>query len=91
MTVDPAAVATASVLVLTGEEPVRVVTHYHDGTWDFSCATTSDPAEVVTVHAQHVFEQFPDLAGLRGLPRGHRAEREESGRTWATGPDVTGK
>jgi hypothetical protein len=74
--------AIASVRVLDGSEPVRLVTRHGDGSWDFLCNTTASSQDLVTVHAGHIFELLPDLAELRDLAPGHLAEREEPGGRW---------
>ncbi len=68
-------------------EPLRLVIHRADGSWDFLCNTTDDPQFLRTVHAEHVFERFPaDLNGLRNLPPGYLAERESRSDSWSTEP-----
>ena len=77
----------ASTFVLGGMEPLRLVIHHADGSWDFLCNTTDDVEFLVTVHAEHVFERFPaDLASVRNLPPGFLAERESASGEWSTGP-----
>ncbi len=77
----------ASTFVLGGMEPVRLVIHHADGSWDFLCNTTNDARCLVAVHAEHLFEQFPaDLASLRSLPPGFLAEREGASGEWFTEP-----
>ena len=72
----------ASAHVLAGREPVRVVSHYADGSWCVLCDTTTDPADLVTVHAEHVFARFPELEPLRTLPPGWSWVREDPGAPW---------
>ena len=86
--VAPNALGIASRFVLSGDEPVRLVIHHGDGTWDFLCNTTSAPADVVTVHAAEVFNRFADLAELADLPKGYLAEREDPGAPWHRELDV---
>ncbi len=77
----------ASTFVLDGMEPLRLVIHRADGSWDFLCNTTDDPQFLRTVHAEHVFERFPaDLAGLRNLPPRYPAGRESPSDPWSTEP-----
>jgi len=77
----------ASTFVLGGLEPLRLVIHHADGSWDFLCNTTDDARFLVTVEADHVFTQFPaDLAALRTLPSGSLAEREDPSSDWSVEP-----
>ena len=77
----------ASTFVLGGMEPLRLVVHHADGSWDFLCNTTNDAGFLVAVHAEHVFDQFPaDLAALRTLPPGFVAARESASDEWSTEP-----
>ena len=65
------------------QEPLRLVLRYADGGWAFLCNTTADIDQLVTVHAHHLFDEFPaDLRTLRLLPRGHLAERDGPGHPW---------
>ena len=77
----------ASTFVLGGMEPLRLVIHRSDGSWDFLCNTTDDAQFLVAVHADHVFDRFPaDLADLRRLPPGFLAERDSASDEWSTEP-----
>lgn len=80
--------AIASRFVLSGEEPLRLVIHHDDGTWDFLCNTTSAPDDLLTVHAQEIFSRYPELAELQTLPLGWLAEREEAGDAWRVERDL---
>ncbi len=69
--------------VLSRQEPIRLVVHNEDGTWDFFCNTTDDGRFIQTVHVAEMFELFAaDLQELRDLPRGWLAERQERGDAW---------
>ena len=73
----------ASTFVLGGMEPLRLVVHHTDGSWDFLCNTTEDADFLVAVHAAEVFARFPtDLASVQTLPPGCLAVREEPGHDW---------
>ena len=77
----------ASTFVLDGVEPLRLVIHHADGSWDFLCNTTDDDRYLVAVHAEHVFDQFrADLAALQTLPPGFLAERASVSDGWSTEP-----
>ena len=80
--VAPDSLGIASRFVLSGDEPVRLVIHHSDGTWDFLCNTTGASADLVTIHAAHMFDRFTDLAEVADLPKGYLAEREEPGDRW---------
>ena len=80
--VAPDSLSIASRFVLSGDEPVRLVIHHGDGTWDFLCNTTGASADLVTIHPAHMFDRFTDLAEVADLPKGYLAEREEPGDRW---------
>ena len=80
--VAPDTLGVASRFVLEGDQPVRLVVHHGDGTWDFLCNTTSAPADLVTVHAAHMFDRFEDLAEVADLAKGYLAERDEPDDPW---------
>ena len=85
----PERLAIASVRVLDGVEPLRLVMRYADGGWAFLCNTTADADHLVAVHSHHLFDEFPrDLAPLRPLPRGHVAVRDDPGHPWRIEPFV---
>ncbi len=73
----------ATTPVLAEVEPIRLVMHNPDGTWDFLCNTTGDPDMIKTVHVREMFDRFAaDLAEVRDLPLGWLAERQEPGDAW---------
>src|SRR4051812_34615256 len=79
--------AIASVRVINREEPLRLVMRYADGAWAFLCNTTAHPDDLITVHAHHLFDDFPaDLEPLRSLPPAHLAERQGPGHPWLVEP-----
>lgn len=74
--------------VLSGAEPIRLVAHNEDGTWDSLCNTTDDGLFITTVHMAEMFEQYADELGeLSALPPGHLAERQERGDAWVIEPE----
>ena len=78
-----------STFVMAGMEPLRLVIHHDDGTWDFLCNTTADARYLTTIHTDEVFAKFGlDLQSLRTLPPGHLAEREGRGDEWHVEPYV---
>ena len=79
--------AIVSTFVLGGLEPLRMVLHYDDGTWSFSCGTADEADHFVAMHAEHMFSRFGyDLFHLRDLPQGYIAERDAIGDEWAVSP-----
>lgn len=73
----------ASTFVLGGMEPLRLVVHHEDGSWDFLCNTTNDAEHLVVVHAGEMFRMFSrDLKSLQSLPAGYLAERENPEGGW---------
>jgi len=46
-------------------------------------------AKVITTHAHHLFDEFPaDLRGLRRMPPGYLAIRDDVGCPWRIEPYV---
>ncbi|HWH28211.1 MAG TPA: hypothetical protein VNU26_04480 [Mycobacteriales bacterium] len=77
-----------STFVWSGMEPLRLVVHGTDDSWQFLCNTTADPQFILTMHADHVFERFAlDLQDLSELPRGYLAVRESPSEHWLIEPD----
>jgi hypothetical protein len=75
--------AIASVRVLDGSEPLRLVMRYADGGWAYLCNTTAAMEDLVAVHAHHLFDEFAaDLAPVRSLPRGPLTVRDDPGHPW---------
>jgi hypothetical protein len=72
-----------STRVLDGSEPLRLVAHNGDGSWQFLCGTPVGLDHLISTHAHHLFDEFPDdLAPLADLPVGHLAERYGPGFPW---------
>ncbi|WP_344688750.1 hypothetical protein [Blastococcus jejuensis] len=75
--------------MLDGSQPLRLVMRYADGGWAFLCNTTAHIDDLVSVHAHHLFDEFPrDLAALGPLPPGHLAVRDQPGSPWRIEPYV---
>ena len=73
----------ASTRVVDGSEPLRLVVHERDGSWQFLDGLPVDMDHLITTHAHHLFDEFPDdLAALVDLPPGHLAERPGPGFPW---------
>ena len=84
-----AGLSLVSTYVLSGMEPLRLVIHHDDGTWDFLCGTTDDARYLAAMHTDEVFARSrTDLQPLRSLARGHLAERGGRGDEWRVEPYV---
>lgn len=78
-----------STFAWSGMEPLRLVVHQDDDSWQFLCGTTVEVEYLLTMHAEHVFERFPaDLHSLVGLPRGFLAARAYASEQWSIEPDT---
>lgn len=83
----PPELGIASTFVLGGLEPLRLVVHHEDGSWDFLSNSTTDLKYLQTVHAEEMFSRFSkDLAPLRSLSPGYVAERDDAGSEWLVEP-----
>ena len=77
----------ASTRVIDRSEPLRLVARNEDGSWQFLDGLPIDVDYVISTHAHHLFDEFPDdLHQLRHLPRGHLAVREGAGCPWRIEP-----
>ena len=72
--------------VWEGGAPVLHVTHDEDGAWQFLCRDNehTSPDEAGIIHARHMFDLHPDLAGLATLRRGFYAWRDAVWEPWQT-------
>ena len=68
--------------VLEGGYPVVLVTHDHEGNWQFLCGTTDDPKDGRLVGMATVIEKNPTILELVDLPVGWQAIRESTDRPW---------
>ena len=79
----------ASTRVVDGSEPVRLVVHALDGSWQFLDGLPTDVDHLMLTHAHHLFDDLSkDLGPLRHLPVGHVAERQGPGFPWRIVADV---
>ncbi|TKJ32018.1 hypothetical protein [Blastococcus sp. CCUG 61487] len=63
--------------------------HQRDGSWQFLDGLPVDVDHLITTHAHHLFDGWPDdLAALAHLPVGHLAERYGPGFPWRISRDV---
>lgn len=73
----------ASWSVLEHREPVRLVVHFSDGTWLFTCGGAERPDELTTVHVDHLLDDpLQSLGAVRHLPPGQEAWRDDPSREW---------
>jgi hypothetical protein len=81
-TVLPRSRAITTRRILDGADPVLLVTHEHDGWWQFLDGGELDRDGAVAVHAGHVLSDDLTLLELADLPRGWEAERAAVGEPW---------
>ena len=73
--------------MIDGSEPLRLVARNGDGSWQFLDGRPIDVDHIITTHAHHLFDEFPDdLDQLRRMPRGHLAVRHDVGCPWRIEP-----
>lgn len=74
-------------LVLETGAPVLRVTHdADDGSWQFLCGTTDDPADARVVGLGRLCDRDASLLELADLAEGWHAWRERPGAPWRRGP-----
>jgi hypothetical protein len=67
--------------------PVLLVSHdADDGSWQFLCGTTDDPADARLVGLGQAYTRDPTLGELADLPEGWQAWRAAPGERWERGP-----
>jgi hypothetical protein len=67
--------------------PVLLVTHdADDGSWQFLCGTTDDPADARIVGLGQMYARDLTLGELADLPEGWKAWRAAPNAPWARGP-----
>jgi len=67
--------------------PILLVTHdADDGSWQFLCGTTDDPADARVVGLGDMYKRDPTLATLADLPEGWRASRDSAALPWQRRP-----
>jgi hypothetical protein len=67
--------------------PILLVTHdADDGSWQFVCGTTDDPADARVVGLGQMYKRDATLRELADLPEGWRASRTSTDRPWQRGP-----
>jgi hypothetical protein len=71
--------------VLEGAPILRVSHDADDGSWQFLCGTTNDPADARVVGLGSMFVRDPTLGELADLPEGSYAWRKAPGLPWQRG------
>ena len=67
--------------------PILLVTHDEDdGSWQFLCGTTNDPADGRVVGIGTIYKRDASVGELADLPEGWRAWRASTGAAWQRGP-----
>ena len=73
--------------VLEANAPILRVAHdADDGSWQFLCGTTNDPADARVVGLGRMCARDPTLRELADLPEGWCARRAGPGAPWHRGP-----
>jgi hypothetical protein len=73
--------------VLEAGAPILRVAHdADDGSWQFLCGTTSDPADARVVGLGRMYARDPSLRAIADLPEGWCAWRKAPGLPWQRGP-----
>lgn len=67
--------------------PILLVTHdADDGSWQFLCGTTDDPADARVAGLGQIYRRDATLGELADLPEGWRASRAAAGLPWHRRP-----
>ena len=67
--------------------PILLVTHdADDGSWQFLCGTTDDPADGRIVGLGQMYKRDATLGEVADLPEGWRASRASAGGPWQRSP-----
>jgi hypothetical protein len=80
------ALAYSTTRAIRGGEPFLLVSHDHDGDWQFLCGDLGDDEEGLIVCLGCAYERDPSLAGLSDLPIGWQARRGSVEEPWQTFP-----
>ncbi len=62
--------------------PILLVSHDHDGDWQFLCGTTNETKDGALVNLGGMLTRDGTLSGVADLPEGFKAARLEIGGTW---------
>jgi hypothetical protein len=80
--VRPQATAFTTNGVWEGDDPILLVHHSTDGTWQFLPRTELAVSEGIALHLGHFLDRHPDVSLLGDLPAGWAAERSALGEEW---------
>jgi hypothetical protein len=72
--------------VLEGVPVLRVAHDADEGSWQFLCGTTDDPADSRVVGLGRMYTRDLSLGELADLPEGWRAWRARPGHPWQRSP-----
>jgi hypothetical protein len=72
--------------VLRDGYPVLLVSHDHEGDWQFMCATTNDPADGLIVCLGCAYQSDTTIGEVADLPAGWQAWRDYVGGPWERAP-----
>ena len=73
--------------VLEAGAPILRVTHdADDGSWQFLCGTTDDPADARVIGLGRMYARDATLGELADLPEGSQAWRAAPDQPWQRGP-----
>jgi hypothetical protein len=64
-------------------DPVLLVYHSSDGSWQFLPGTDVDEADGILLHLGHILDRHPELSALADLPEEWAAERETEREPWS--------
>ena len=82
----PNTAAITSRQVLEGAPILRVTHDADDGSWQFLCGTTDDPADARVVGLGRIVARDATLGRLADLPEGWWASRATADSPWQRGP-----
>ena len=68
--------------VLEEGYPILMITHDHDGDWQFLCGTTNATEDARVVSLANIAESHPSILEIADLPMGWRAERDDPNSPW---------
>ena len=80
--VRPTETAITTRSIWEGDAPILLISHDHDGTWQFLPGTAVAISEGMVVHLAHITEREPRLIDLADLPPGWGAERSGPDAPW---------
>ncbi len=67
---------------MEGEQPILLVVHDDDGTWQFMPGASVEIDDGVALHLVHIVERHPYIHEIGDLPPGWAAERDTTSDPW---------